>query len=255
MKVVQETFSAATSNTDLRSFFEALKKEYEITDSVDEMLQKSELIKHFPKPKNKKSTPPPEERRGIIEEHKCGARVWKEKPRSGGLGYDNIQCSSKKVDGCDGLCKKHFKLFNENKLWLGKITEERPKEPVHPTAGPKMWSTDEDGNDIVKEKKRKSPPKEKKERKPRKKKEAVKGPGDMSIDELKALIAKRACEEEALKNEDVSGDGGEVETIVVDGTEYQHDKETHVLTRVSDFEEVGKWNVETGKIDFKDNDE
>ena len=171
MSIAQKTLVFGAQKNDPRPLFEVLKKKYEGLPEVEEMLQDSELTCHFIKPKSKKATPPPEERRGIINEHKCGARVWKEKPRSGGLGYDNIQCSSKKIDGCDGLCKKHFKLFNEGKLWLGKVTEERPKNPVHPTAGPKMWSTDEDGNEVEKERKRKTSPKKSSPKKKKEKKE------------------------------------------------------------------------------------
>ena len=120
MKIAQETLSAASQLNDPKGFFEALKEKNEFLPPVEEMLQDPDLICHFTKPTNKKSTPPPEERRGVIEEHKCDARVWKEKPKSGGLGYDNIQCSSKKVEGFGCFCKKHFKLFEEGKLWLGR---------------------------------------------------------------------------------------------------------------------------------------
>ena len=44
------------------------------------------------------------------------------------------------------------------------------------------------------------------------------------------------------------------EVITVDGVEYQHNKEDHVVIRVDDFEEVGKWNCETGEIDFDDDE-
>tara|TARA_Y100001936_G_scaffold253588_1_gene319212 strand:+ start:13194 stop:13982 length:789 start_codon:yes stop_codon:yes gene_type:complete len=262
MKIAQETLSAASQLNDPKSFFEALKEKNEFLPPVEEMLQDPDLICHFTKPTNKKSTPPPEERRGVIEEHKCDARVWKEKPKSGGLGYDNIQCSSKKVEGFGCFCKKHFKLFEEGKLWLGKVTEERPKDPVHPTAGPKMWSTDEDGNEVVKEKKkRKSPSKEKKARKPRKKKSEGGSLAEMAAgythEELLQLLeiknAQKKKEEEAEAKEEKGDDEG-TEVITVGDVEYQHEKETHVLTRMTDFAEVGKWNVETGEIDFNEED-
>ena len=262
MKIAQETLSAASQLNDPKSFFEALKEKNEFLPPVEEMLQDPDLICHFTKPTNKKSTPPPEERRGVIEEHKCDARVWKEKPKSGGLGYDNIQCSSKKVEGFGCFCKKHFKLFEEGKLWLGKVTEERPKDPVHPTAGPKMWSTDEDGNEVVKEKKkRKSPSKEKKARKPRKKKSEGGSLAEMAAgythEELLQLLeiknAQKKKEEEAEAKEEKGDDEG-TEDITVGDVEYQHEKETHVLTRMTDFAEVGKWNVETGEIDFNEED-
>ena len=95
-----------------------------------------------------------EERLGQYDGNLCDARIWKEKPKSGGLGYDNIQCSSKKVDGCDCLCKHHFKKKSEGKLWTGLITEPRPEEVVdlalqrRGLPADKKWSTDKDGNDI-----------------------------------------------------------------------------------------------------------
>ena len=143
-----------------------------------------------------------------------------------------------------------------------KVTEERPKDPVHPTAGPKMWSTDEDGNEVVKEKKRKSPPKEKKARKPRKKKSEGGSLAEMAAgythEELLQLLeiknAQKKKEEEAEAEEEKGDDEG-TEVITVGDVEYQHEKETHVLTRMTDFAEVGKWNVETGEIDFNEEDE
>ena len=266
---------------DYHLFFKILKEEYDIPDTVDEMVEK--FGNHFPKTSKKKMTPPPEERQGTYNEHLCDARVWKEKPKSGGLGYDNIQCSSKKVEGCDCLCKKHFKLLNEDKLWLGKVTEDRPENPMHPTAGLKMWCTDADGNEVVKEKKaRKSPPKEKKEkkvRKPRKKKSDVDVAEGLSIEELRAIIAKKKDEVEVSvatepkdeveetpespkvevkvdekKKEDVD-ENDEMEVITVDGVEYQHNTDDHTLINCDTYEEVGTWNTETEEIDFYDDEE
>ena len=118
-----------------------------------------------PQTQQKKKSPSPVERQGIYDEDKCDARIWIEKKNSGGLGLDNIQCSSKKVDGC--LCKKHKKMQEEGGLWIGLITDPRPEEPIHPTYGPKMWCTDKEGNDVVKKK-------EKKEKKEKKKKSSEK---------------------------------------------------------------------------------
>ena len=270
--------------SDYRLFFKTLKDEYDISDTVDEMVEK--FGNHFPKTSKKKMTPPPEERQGVYNGDRCDARVWKEKPKSGGLGYDNIQCSSKKVEGCDCLCKKHFKLLNEDKLWLGKVTEDRPEEPMHPTAGLKEWCTDADGNEVVKEKKaRKSPPKEKKEkkvRKPRKKKSDVDVAEGLSIEELRAIIAKKKDEVEVSvatepkdeaddekkdeveetpespkvdeKKEEVE-ENDEMEVITVDGVEYQHNKDDHTLINCDTYAEVGTWNTETEEIDFYDDEE
>ena len=274
MAIASNTLSATKSN-DPRLLFETLKKKYDIEDTVEEMLKDPELACHFTKTSKKKVTPPPEERQGVYSEHRCDARVWKEKPKSGGLGYDNIQCSSKKVDGCDGLCKKHFKLVRDGKLWLGKVTEDRPEAPMHPTAGLKMWCTDVDGNEVVKEKKqRKTTAKAKKERKPRVKKSDVEVAMNCSVDELLAIIAKKETEEEKEpvesesvpkepveepkepveeKKEPVEDDG--LETITVDGIEYQHNTEDNTLINCETYEEVGTWNAGTEEIDFYDEDE
>ena len=45
------------------------------------------------------------------------------------------------------------------------------------------------------------------------------------------------------------------EMITVDGVEYQHNKEDHTVIRVDDFEPVGKWNTESGEIDFDEEDD
>jgi len=98
-----------------------------------------------------------EERLGQYDGNLCDARIWRDKPHSGGLGYDNIQCSAKKAKGC--LCNRHFKIHNAGKLWTGLITEPRPENPrcTQPNLqskkqnfGLKMWSTDKDGKDVVK---------------------------------------------------------------------------------------------------------
>ena len=287
--IAQKTLLCPTAppTNDYHIFFKILKEEYDIPDTVDEMVEK--FGNHFPKTSKKKMTPPPEERQGAYNEHLCDARVWKEKPKSGGLGYDNIQCSSKKVEGYGCLCKKHFKLMDEGKLWLGKVTEDRPENPMHPTAGLKMWCTDADGNEVVKEKKaRKSPPKEKKEkkvRKPRKKKSDVDVAEGLSIEELRAIIAKKKDEVEETpsppkddveetpsppkddvevdeKKDDVEVDEKKdeveendgLETITVDGVEYQHNTDDHTLINCDTYEEVGTWNTETEKIDFYDDE-
>ena len=230
---------------------------------------------------------------GVYNDDKCDARLWKEKPKSGGLGYDNIQCSAKKIDG-SCFCKRHGKTFDANELWVGKVNEPRPEPPTTPDGTIMSWSTDADGNEVVKEKKkRKTSPKGKKERKPRKKKSMEEMKADLSIDDLRKLLEEREkeakeekeAEEKEEKEEEEGEEGGigagtgledekdekdekdendeedgkdeegEVETITVDGVEYQHDKDNHVLTRCADFEEVGKWNTETEEIDFNNEDE
>ena len=97
-----------------------------------------------------------------FDEDRCSARKWE---AEGGLGYDNIQCSSSKkvskedakqvllefeekmnkgqlenmdnylenYDGC--FCKLHMKqdFFMPNGWWLGKVNEDRPEKPMLPT--------------------------------------------------------------------------------------------------------------------------
>ena len=138
-----------TSQPVSKDFLVALKEKYGFLPDPAEIMNDTDLAPFFVKKSRKKVSPLAEDRQGVYNGDKCDARVWKEKPKSGGLGYDNIQCSSKKVDGCDCLCKKHFKQFQVDNLWLGLVTEDRPKEPIHPTAGPKVWCTDEDGNEVV----------------------------------------------------------------------------------------------------------
>jgi len=83
-----------------------------LSESVEVILESEDLVDFFKTQKTalktvrKKVTD--EERLGQYDGNLCDARLWKEKPKSGGLGYDNIQCSSKKVDGCECLCKKHL---------------------------------------------------------------------------------------------------------------------------------------------------
>ena len=110
----------------------------------------------------KKSSATPEERnKEKFDEGRCSARKWE---AEGGLGYDNIQCSSckkiptdeaekvmeefkekmdedqlarlpeylEKYDGC--FCKNHLKqdFFMPNGWWLGKVNEDRPEKPMLP---------------------------------------------------------------------------------------------------------------------------
>ena len=209
IKIAQEKLESQGGGFPVATLIELLVEKYEGLPTVEEILNEPEvsaLIKELSskKPRKKKSSATIEERQGKIVPHLCGSRIWKEKPRSGGLGYDNIQCSSKKVDGCNGLCKKHFKMQQANGLWTGLITEPRPENPVHPTAGPKMWSTDAEGNEVVKEKKKKSS--DKKTVKKVKKSKKKKSPEDMDYEELEMymqeLKEKKKKEEEKKEKEE-----------------------------------------------------
>ena len=257
-------------------FFGKLVEIYpEKLPSVEELSSNEELVSLFPQVKTggKKKSPPPEERQGKFDETKCHARVWKSKPGTGGLGYDNIQCSSNVKEGC--FCNKHHKLSMAGNLWLGKVTEDRPEKPVGPPSSknPRVheWCTDIDGNEIVKEK-RKSGGK-----KSGKKKEKL--AKDLTKDELLALLRQKdespPTEEEEektlplpLDEEDTSSTDGQddgegssseeedeediYEMINVDGVDYQRNKDNNCVIRVSDFENVGKWNSVTSEIDFNE---
>ena len=155
---------------------------------------------------NKKKTP--EERRGEYNPEKCDARIWKAKPRSGGLGYDNVQCNSKKIGGgC--FCKRHQAQFDADQLWLGKINEPRPEKPVGPPTSkePRLhfWSTDADGNDVEKPRKKRASSTKKKSPKKKTTKEDLL---NMDLDELKKILAERekvieGKEEEVEEKKDV----------------------------------------------------
>ena len=135
---------------------------------------------------NKKNSPSIEERRGRIDPGKCDARIWKAKVGAGThVGYDNIQCSSKKYNGgC--LCKKHTLQQEQGKLWLGLITEKRPENPMGPPDSKEKtlhrWSTDEDGNEI-------SFTKKTRKKRMKKEKEVKQDINDMDLDETEKVIA------------------------------------------------------------------
>lgn len=196
----------------IKDLLEVLATKYEGLPTPEEILEQPE-VKEIMKPtrkKSKKKTTPLEERLGKYGATLCDARIWKEKPGSGGLGYDNIQCSSKKKEGC--FCMKHFKMQQVGKLWTGLITEERPEEPKKPDGCPMAWSTDIDGNDIVKEKKRK-------------KKEPKKRIEDFSEEDLEILLEKRKKGREKIVSQK-EGEGTEEE---VDEAEVWKNKPTFLM--------------------------
>jgi len=196
LSIAQKTLSFPPPGEKLTAVIGYILTKYEVVDpatgtvpDVEKIFEDAEMKKLIvelgkepEKKKAAKKKKSDEQRLGEYECHRCDARIWKEKPRSGGLGYDNIQCSSKKVEGCNGLCKKHFKVQQEGGLWTGLITEARPEDPVHPTAGPKQWSTDAEGNEVVKERKNKTSTKKSAPKKPKKSKKI--SPEDMDLEEL-----------------------------------------------------------------------
>ena len=235
-------------------FLEKLVEIYPDLPSVDEISSNKSLMKIFSKSNDEKNIPLSiEERQGKFDETKCHARVWKAKPGTGGLGYDSIQCSSKHKNGC--LCNKHNKQFIEGNLWLGKITEPRPEEPVGPPNSKEprihVWCTDTDGNEIIKERKTKVKVSSGKT-KENMKKEFLR---NLTKGELLSLLKEKDEIETVQNNEKPNNSSSDeeddiYETITVEGVEYQHQKEDNTVIRISDFVPVGKWNKEEGRIIF-----
>ena len=243
------------------AFLTFLTTRYEITDptteasaiSVDDILTDEEttnFIKELgnslkPEKKSKKKVSlTDDDRLGQYDGIRCDARIWKEKPKSGGLGYDNIQCSSKKADGCECLCKKHFKMQTEGNLWTGLITEPRSEEPTKPDGTRMFWSTDVDGNEIVKEKKvrkKSSEPKKKIARKPKKK-----SPEEMNFEELTKYMEELVIEKE--KKEKVVEEEKDEEKVVEEEKDeekvVEEEKEEEVVEEVVEEEKVVEEVVE-----------
>ena len=180
-------------------FLTAMKEKYPDLPTVEEMAGDEDLKKFIDETKTGRKKKTPEERRGEYDETKCDARIWKNAGQ--GMGYDNIQCNSKKVGGgC--FCKKHQTAHDNGGWWLGKIMEPRPEEPFGPpgSKNPRLhvWNTDAEGNPVEKpSRKKKSPSKAPK--KAGKKKSSAKDPNEMSLDELKALLASKQEEEKIEK--------------------------------------------------------
>ena len=191
-------------------FLTAMKEKYPELPAVEEMAGDEDLKKFIDETKTGRKKKTPEDRRGEYDESKCGARIWKNAGQ--GMGYDNIQCNCKKIG--EGLfCKKHQAAEDNGGWWLGKIMEPRPEEPFGPpgSKNPRLhvWNTDSEGNLVEKpSRKKKSPSKAPK--KTGKKKSSSKSPTDMSLDELKALLAAKQEEEE---KKDKTESRGKDETV------------------------------------------
>tara|TARA_Y100001935_G_scaffold251651_1_gene254082 strand:- start:67 stop:1077 length:1011 start_codon:yes stop_codon:yes gene_type:complete len=148
-----------------------LKREFITQDAYDRVKADEDFAHYFkPKAKAKKtsakkapktSASKEEKNKEKFDDCRCFARKWES---DGGLGYDNIQCSSckkvpadeaekvmdefkkkmdedqlarlpeylEKYDGC--FCKNHLKqdFFMPNGWWLGKANEPRPEKPMLP---------------------------------------------------------------------------------------------------------------------------
>ena len=262
VSIAQETLSQEQKIP--MSFLEALKDKYPDLPTAEEMGADEDLTKFLEPVKSGRKKKTPEERRGQYNEEKCDARIWKNAGK--GMGYDNIQCGSKKIGGC--FCKKHQASEDGGGWWLGKIREPRPVDPFGPpgSKNPRdhIWNTDAEGNEIVKEKKERKSPK-----KSGKKSSGKKDPHDMDIEELKMLLASKEKEPvEEVKEEDPVEEvkaeklarttkleaPDENETVIVDGKEYQLCREDNIVIDPDDMEIMGTWNAEEEKIDFEDED-
>ena len=66
-----------------------------------------------------------------FSEHNCCARVWNE-------GYGG-QCTKKKKNS-SRICGKHQNMIDKyGELWLGYITDDCPRNPVHPNGKVHQW--------------------------------------------------------------------------------------------------------------------
>ena len=142
----------------LLGFLKAMKEKYPYLPDVEEMAGDEYLMKFIDETKTGRKKKTPEERRGEYDEMKCDARIWKGVGQ--GMGYDNIQCGSKKVGGC--FCKKHQAAHDNGEWWLGKIMDPRPEEPVGPpgSKNPRLhvWNTDKEGKAVEKPSRKKKSP-------------------------------------------------------------------------------------------------
>ena len=155
------------SSTDAMELVRAVRRALNDDPELDSeaLFAMDDVRKHIvAKPKrgsSKRKTSPAAERRGEYDSEKCDARIWMAVPGVKNTGYSDIQCSSRKADGC--FCKKHAKQASEGLLWCGLITEDPPENPVKVEGnGNKKemyWYKDEDGESSPKPKTKGTKPK------------------------------------------------------------------------------------------------
>ena len=208
MAAIKIAQGCLTKKTISAAFLKDLFEKDFISDELRQAIMKDEDLKHYfaPKKKAKKSSEKKSsgskkisdlERNSLgYDQGRCCARVWKAEE---GLGYDNIQCTSKNfvspedaikvlktfdmdeekastlddyVAGYNGcFCKKHLSMdfFMPNGYWLGKVNEPRPEEPKLPKGSVKKgfteeykehkWMIDSQGEKVEPTKKKRSPKK------------------------------------------------------------------------------------------------
>ena len=155
------------------SFEEAAKAAEDKEEPEKKVIKKKTPSKKKSTPKKAKVSANLEERNEEkFDDSRCSARKWE---AEGGLGYDNIQCSSCKkiskedaedtlnefkekiteeqlaslpayLDAYDGCyCKNHLKqdFFMPKGWWLGKVNEDRPEKPMLPKGSFKDGYTEE----------------------------------------------------------------------------------------------------------------
>ena len=208
MAAIKIAQGCLTKKTISAAFLKDLFEKDFISDDLRQAIMEDEDLKHYfaPKKKAKKSSEKKSsgskkisdlERNSLgYDQGRCCARVWKAEE---GLGYDNIQCTSKNfvspedaikvlktfdmdeekastlddyVAGYNGcFCKKHLSMdfFMPNGYWLGKVNEPRPEEPKLPKGSVKKgfteeykehkWMIDSQGEKVEPTKKKRSPKK------------------------------------------------------------------------------------------------
>ena len=151
MTLAQEIFQEKPNKAskDALALVEALVgAEFIDQEKQEEILKHEDLASFFKKgrkessgekkPRGKKKTTDPSERDGKVDEEKCLARIWAGTGKNS--NYDNVQCSAKKVEGCDCFCKQHFakdlackKIDGLDGWFLGIVTEDKPEKIKQPT--------------------------------------------------------------------------------------------------------------------------
>ena len=217
-------------------FVELLVEKFSGTEFTSDQILADEHLSEFFKCKKVKAkakkapTPtksPMERALEGVNHDKCLARVW-----AGGYGG---QCSRKPGEnGC--LCKLHQGKVDEYGSWFfGLVTEPRPVNPTNPEGkggknGVHTWKITEDGQEIVKEKKKSSP--KKKVEKPVEEPEPVQEPVE--------------------DNGAGTGLPSVYETIIFEGVSYLRHIKKNLIVNGDDFTEVGEWIEEENVIRFED---
>ena len=236
---------------DIQNVLTILAEKGYISDDVIPKILEEEDFKKKKQGRTKKTS---EERRGVYDETKCEARVWSE-------GYDDVQCSFKKIDErC--FCTKHQKCVDrEGKWWLGMIKEKRPENPEW-NGIKHTWKMDENGNENEKqtidpkpeEKKRKrGRPKGSKNKKKANKGESVEK--DLTIEEIELLLKEKKSQGgDQQVSEEKQTDNVEKEECtlyLLDGVQYEINGDD--ILDLEDFSPIGKKDGNGGII-FEDED-